>query len=127
MNYYIFLLFLLIGPSVSAEEFKLFEFHKKKFTKTKRTVPNRLYSVWEPSLKYDVLRITDEKGKFPERNETVMAQSILDGQRIGADPGKHYRLEEDGSWTVTQAPEDIWFWIPGPNDRYFHRYPSSVE
>jgi len=123
----ILLAVLLVISASASEKTLLFELHKNKFTEVARVVPNRLYAAWEPSLKTRVFKLSNEKGQFPSKGDSLMALSVLDGKLIGGDPGKRYLLEKSGKWSVTLEREDHWYFVPGPTASYYHRYPSSVK
>lgn len=121
------LLGILFCLSASAHNFYLFELHKHKFTKVEKLAPERLYAHWEPQLRRLVFRTTNDKARFLEEGESLMAGSVLDGHWIGGDPGKRYLLKEDGKWVLTDEPEDHFFWLPGDEPQYSHRRYSSSK
>ncbi len=87
-------------PEFSADDTKyhLFDLKKGQTTDTDNLEPNRVYVFYNSTLKRNVYRLTNSKGRFSSEKAVLWNHSILDGAKIGGEDGTKYTLHEDGSW-----------------------------
>lgn len=70
--------------------------------------PNRVYIVFNKSLKAWTYVLSDKKGRFP--HQSIATGTVLAGTRLGGEPGLRYQFTDNKRWVASNGPEKLRVW-----------------